>query len=223
MKYNNFFIALALCAAMHSGISFGMEEPQQASEVTSQAEELKVQAPQAPENKTYWQQYAPEFMQRGTRYVSEKATNVYNTVNSWSTRKKIAVASAIITALAVVYNREQIMQWVSGLLEQEAPKAQLGGNKQLQQEVPSDIIIKPDIIKPEQEKLLQSLITAINAYPVYLEDLKQAKAEGNFDQIDLMDKKAYHTKRQIEYLEEQAIEMGIKKEVLDAIHAAMTY
>ena len=103
MKHNKIFITLALCAAIQANVNFCSEALQT----------------QEPQSLSSWQQYAPEFMQRGTRYVSEKATNIYNTVNSWSTRTKIIVAGAIIGSLAAIYNRDQIMQWVSNTLSQE--------------------------------------------------------------------------------------------------------
>jgi hypothetical protein len=103
MKSNKLLIALALCAAMQPGISFGSE---------------------APKSKGYWESYAPQFMQRGASYVSEKTTNLYNTVNSWSTQKKVAVASAIVASLALIYNRDTIIQWVSSLL----PAGNVEGN-----------------------------------------------------------------------------------------------
>ena len=99
MKFNKLLIALALCAAMQPGISFSSAVPQ---------------------SQSYYQQYAPQFMQDTTGYISKQARSAYDTVNSWSTQKKVAVASAIITALAAVYNRDQIMQWVSDILSQEA-------------------------------------------------------------------------------------------------------
>ena len=95
MKFNKMLIVLALCAAMQPGISFSSAVPQ---------------------SQSYYQQYAPQFMQDTTGYISKQARSAYDTVNSWSTQKKVAVASAIITALAAVYNRDQIMQWVADLL-----------------------------------------------------------------------------------------------------------
>ena len=108
MKFNKILIALALCAAMQSNRSFGSDVSQE-------------EGP-APVSQSYWQQYAPEFAQRGTQYVSDKATSAYNTVNSWSTQKKVAVASAIIGALALIYNRDQILKWVSGIVNQQQLK-----------------------------------------------------------------------------------------------------
>jgi hypothetical protein len=104
MKNNKFFIALALCVAMQPAVSFCAEEPQ---------------------SKSYWQQYAPEFMQKGTRYVSEQATNMYNTVSNWSTRKQIAVLGAILTVLVGVYYRDQIMQFISTVGEGQVSKAKI--------------------------------------------------------------------------------------------------
>ena len=97
MKFNKLLIVLALCAAIQSNVNFCME---------------------VPESQSYWQSYAPEFMQRGTRYVSEKTTNLYNTINSWSTQKKLAMAGTTLTALAAIYNRDQIMQWVDNIFKQ---------------------------------------------------------------------------------------------------------
>lgn len=102
MKSNKLLIALTLCATIQSNISFGSDV-------------LREEGP-TPVNRSYWQQYAPQRVQDTTNYISQQATNLYNTVNSWSTRKKIAVAGSIITALAAIYNREQIMQWVSNTL-----------------------------------------------------------------------------------------------------------
>jgi hypothetical protein len=118
MKSNKLLIALALCAAMQPNISFGAQTPQ-------------TEEP-APQSQSYWQQYAPQFMQRGTRYVSETATNFYNTVNSWSTQKKIAVASAIVASLALIYNRDTIMQMISGGIP--AGKVKSMGNDSVQEE-----------------------------------------------------------------------------------------
>jgi hypothetical protein len=107
MKSNKLLIALALCTAMQPNLSFGSAVSQE-------------EGP-APKSQSYWQQYAPEFMQRGTRYVSQQATSAYDTVSKWSTKKKLIVAGSIITALAAIYNREQIMQWVSDILSSSQP------------------------------------------------------------------------------------------------------
>jgi hypothetical protein len=111
MKYNNFFIALALCAAMQSNMSFSqsqdMENP--IAEEIAQEQELK---PQEPVNQSYFQRaksYAASWIPQ----------SVKDTVNSWSTKKKLAVAGAIIGALAALYNKDQIMDWVNGILEQQ--------------------------------------------------------------------------------------------------------
>ena len=44
---------------------------------------------------------------------------IKDTVDSWSTRKKVAVASAIIASLAAIYNREAIMNLVKDMLDVE--------------------------------------------------------------------------------------------------------
>jgi hypothetical protein len=74
---------------------------------------------QNPQDQSYWQQYAPQKLQDLSGYVSQKTKDAYNAVSNWNTRKKIAVASAIIGTLAAIYNREEILQWVGELLHQK--------------------------------------------------------------------------------------------------------
>src|SRR5438445_9474081 len=111
MKFNKLLIAFAFCAAMQSNVGV-------CSDV------LQPEGP-APVGQSYWQQYAPQRMQDLTGYVSKQATSAYNTVNSWSTQKKIAVASAIVASLALIYNRDTIMQMISSGIP--AQKSELTG------------------------------------------------------------------------------------------------
>lgn len=94
MKYNKFFIAFAFCIAMQPAISFcaqGLQEPL--------------------ENKSYWQ--------RGKEYAASWVPqSVKDTINQWSTRKKIGVLSAIIGTLVAIYNKDQIIQWVDNIIKQ---------------------------------------------------------------------------------------------------------
>ena len=94
MKSTNFFIALALCVAMQPGMSFGSQEP---GEETTQSQ-------------TYWHQYAPQFMQDASTYVSKKYED---TIGKWTTRKKMLVASAVLTTLVGVYYRNEIMAMIA--------------------------------------------------------------------------------------------------------------
>jgi len=89
VKYNNFFIALILCLGMQTNISLCGEKEQSA------------------ENKSVWERYIPQFMQ-----------NAANKVNNWKLSTKIAVATLIIGGFAAIYNREQILQWVSEVIQQ---------------------------------------------------------------------------------------------------------
>jgi hypothetical protein len=106
MKYNKIFIALSLCAAMQPNMNFGNDV-------------LQPEGP-SPVNQSYWQQYAPQFMQDTSNYISKKTTNLYTTINNWSTQKKLTVAGTILTALAAIYNRDQIIRWVNDILSQES-------------------------------------------------------------------------------------------------------
>lgn len=45
--------------------------------------------------------------------------SIKDTVNSWSTRKKMEYAAATLGALLVVYNRDQIIEWATKVLSQQ--------------------------------------------------------------------------------------------------------
>ncbi len=95
MKYKNFFIAFALYAVMQPGISFCTQEPQKL------------------ESKSYWQQ--------GKEYAASWVPqSVKDTVNGWSARKKIGVATAIIGSLLLIgYNKDNLIQLLFGDNQQE--------------------------------------------------------------------------------------------------------
>ena len=102
MKKNNFLIILTLCA--------GLQSPTWASEL-----EVK---------KSYWQTYAPIWIQNKTTATADYLASwipqsVIDTVNSWSTRKKVAVASAIIASLAAIYNKDYILALVNNAIDAE--------------------------------------------------------------------------------------------------------
>lgn len=80
MKSNKLLIAFALCVAVQPGISFGS---------------------QAPQSQSFYQRWAPQRMQDFTGYVSKQTTSAYNTFNSWSTQKKIAVLTGLLLSLGV--------------------------------------------------------------------------------------------------------------------------
>jgi hypothetical protein len=106
MKTNKFLLTLALCA----GLQFNAHAAEQAETPTTE--------------QSYWQMYAPQRAQDAATATYDYAASwipqsVKDRVNSWSTRKKIAVASAIIGSLAAIYNRDQIIEWISPDLHKE--------------------------------------------------------------------------------------------------------
>jgi hypothetical protein len=79
--------------------------------------------PEEP-TKSYWQSYAPQFMQDATTATSNYVASwipqsIKDRINSWSTRKKVAVASAIIVSLAAIYNRDTIISMINTALDPE--------------------------------------------------------------------------------------------------------
>ena len=90
MKYNKLVVVLAFCVGMQTNIGLCGEKGQLA------------------ESKSVWERYIPQFMQ-----------NAANKVNNWKLSTKIAIATLIIGGFAAIYNREQILQWVNSILEQQ--------------------------------------------------------------------------------------------------------
>lgn len=82
-----------------------------------------------PAEKSYWQQYAPQFMQNAVTSTKNYAASwipqsIKDRVNTWSTKKKLAVAGAALTSLLAIYNKDQIIKWMSDTLN-EQPKSSL--------------------------------------------------------------------------------------------------
>ena len=121
MKHKNILVTLALYALIQAPLCFGSETQQSPS---------------------YWQQYAPTRAQNLATVAANKASNAYTTsrdyaatwvpqsvkdrVNTWSTKKKMAVAAAILGTLAAIYNRDVLMQWAQNIID---PKQTTGSEK----------------------------------------------------------------------------------------------
>jgi hypothetical protein len=94
MKFNKILIAIALCAAMQPGISFGSEVPQ-------------TEGP-APVSQSFYQRWAPQRMQDMTSFISKKYEDK---IGKWSTKNKLILLGAVLTALGLgAYYRNEIMQ-----------------------------------------------------------------------------------------------------------------
>ena len=123
MKPNKFLITLALCAMISSNISFGSQETQ-------------------TQSSSYW---LPQTLQDLGAAASQKAISTYQStrdyaaswvpqsikdrVNTWSNKKKMAVAAATLGALLAIYNRDVLMQWISDILNPEKAKLRAAKNK----------------------------------------------------------------------------------------------
>ena len=87
-------------------------------------EETEVNEP----TKSYWQMYAPQFVQDATSATSGYIASwipqsIRERVNSWSTRKKVIIASAALASLAAIYNRDQIIAMINQATMMEEPTA----------------------------------------------------------------------------------------------------
>lgn len=69
---------------------------------------------------SYWRQYAPQILQDAGDYAASWVPqSVKDRINSWSTRKKLAIAGAILASLAAVYNRDIILAFVNDTIEKQ--------------------------------------------------------------------------------------------------------
>jgi len=100
MKYNKLVVVLAFCVGMQTNIGLCGEKGQLA------------------ESKSVWERYVPQFIQNGAKKV-----------NNWKLSTKIAVATLIIGGFAALYNREQILQWVNSILEQQPESVSSDANQ----------------------------------------------------------------------------------------------
>jgi hypothetical protein len=238
MKSNKLLIALALCAAMQPGISFGAQTPQ-------------TEEP-APVSQSYWQQYAPQFMQDTRSAIAKKYED---SIGKWSTKNKLILLGAILTTLGVgAYYRNEIMQMISdaraGKVEGGVPqmingsiltqKPELTGGSNIPEisnidaenvESIGNVTLYPNkkdvlIILREQLKaasdrsvaaemkrdkaLIASHVTWINRVPEEIQHrfLDQAMIEKRIS--DFIDKER-------DYIYKEAILAGVPKEEADAI------
>ena len=183
MKFNKILIALALCAGMQSNVSFGSE---------------------MPVSQSYYQQYAPQRMQDMTSYISQKATNAYNTVNSWSTQKKIAVLTGILLSLGV--SAYVINRIISNDIPTQEPELTGGSNISVREELSGSRVEKSKPINgggafslnKEQQKreanLKAYLAGYLKDYTEYLknyseyEQLKGQQLPGTAERIRELDR-----------------------------------
>lgn len=130
MKHKNLLATLALCALIQTPLCLG-SEAQQAQQ-------------------SFLQRYASSPLRNLSSAMSQKAASAYttsrdyaaslvpqsikDTVNSWSTKKKMAVATAILGALAAIYNRDVLMQWSQNIIDPLLSPEQLAALK-----LPTDI------------------------------------------------------------------------------------
>lgn len=102
MKHYNLLIALMLCATINTG-----------------------EAPDSQEaSASYWQQYAPQFMQTALTSAQDYAASwvpksIKDRVNEWSIGTKLTIITAILASLLAIYNRETIIQFVQDSLPQK--------------------------------------------------------------------------------------------------------
>ena len=153
MKCNKFLTALALCVALQPAVNFAAE-PEQVPQVLS-----------------YWQQYAPQRLQ-----------DMVTTVNNWSTKKKIAVAGTIIATLAAIYNRDQIMQWVSGVLEQQKAQQDLGSVEIVYENNPN-LPIHPEAGTAWAQKIIDTYVTLQKAADDAEKDYKLNPSEQKLGEM----------------------------------------
>ena len=83
MKNNRFLLAFALCIGLQFNTSIYSSES-----------------------------YLSQALKAASSTVSSYWQSIQNTVSNWSTRKKIAVTSALLASLAAIYNREALMTLV---------------------------------------------------------------------------------------------------------------
>lgn len=155
MKSNNFFIVLALCVAMQPGMSL---------------------ASQNPEDQTYWQQYAPQFMQNIGSYLSEKYEN---TIGKWSTQKKMLVASAVLASLVGVYYRDQIMKMIVDVRAEKGMTTGMGGEVSSVEKTPN-----LNALKEQYAEVAKEYVQSDAAH-------RAAKAEFRKHRTREMDEKVY--------------------------------
>lgn len=79
--------------------------------------------------KGYWGSYAPQFMQNAATSTKDYVASwipqsVKDRVNTWSTKKKLTVAGAVLSSLLGIYNKDQIIKWMTDTLN-EQPKSKL--------------------------------------------------------------------------------------------------
>ena len=128
--YSNKFYKIALTITLFSTIQ-AFEGPQ-----TNKDSGLETQQKSNDPEKSYWQSYAPQFMQNVTSSSSAYMASwipepIQAWVNSLSAGQKIAIASTALTGLLSFLSRDQIMQLVKDFL---APKAYTESNTTINQE-----------------------------------------------------------------------------------------
>src|ERR1700733_12146980 len=106
MKPNKFLITLALCATISSNISFGSQKqtssywlPQTLQDLGAAASQKAISAYQS--TRDYAASWVPQ--------------SIKDRVNTWSAKKKMAVAAAVLGSLAAIYNRDYIIKWVNDI------------------------------------------------------------------------------------------------------------
>ena len=169
MKNNNFLITLSLCALIQTSLCLGSEAQQQQS---------------------YWQQYAPTRAQNIATVAANKASNAYTTsrdyaatwvpqsvkdrVNTWSTKKKMAVASAILVALAAIYNKDVLMEWIDEILYPEQLSSPILTPKE---KLKADIVnfANKEHRMGTQEDLLEYINLKFGNRPLYEQALAELK------------------------------------------------
>ena len=121
MKHTHLLATLALCALIQAPLCLSSE--------TQQVQQ------------SFLNRYAFNPIRNLGSTISQKTSSAYTStrdyaaswvpqsvkdrVNTWSTKKKMAVASAILVALAAIYNKDVLMQWVSNILDPQLTAEQL--------------------------------------------------------------------------------------------------
>jgi len=101
MVKNKFLIAITLYLGLFSHTSFSAQQP------------TRWQDWAYNKGAALWQAGSEKLSQTKNYVTSLLPQSVVNTINQWTTTKKIAVMTAIVGALAVLYNKDVILQMAS--------------------------------------------------------------------------------------------------------------
>jgi hypothetical protein len=225
MKSNKLLIALALCAAMQPGISFGTQ---------SQSYLQRAQ--------NYAASWVPQFMQDTHSAIAKKYEE---TIGKWSTKNKLILLGAILTTLGVgAYYRNEIMQIISdalaGKVEGNIPpqKPELtGGNNIPVGETPSKELPRNELVHvagAPVEDLLRDFERRVEDYLIaqkeYVTEGRRLQAESLLQTntrpalrgyliIDSLENISRALSDKAEALSFDLIERGVTKDQLRAIVA----